>query len=310
MCTQAESGLVIAFNSFREGNPRHAKTILESALLNELENGEIIFALKCANYWQDVFSTVDTLAAGFHRGELLLAQWSHFKEFIETDVNLYTQTLYAVKRGIFSLALENYQVMLNERDKSLKAEMFCRTGLCHKVLGDYETAIRFLQDANTLRTNSAAILAELGDCYALCGEEKTAKVLFREAFFIAPSHVDNSFLESELFCRLKERTAHAGYSGDLLQEWIPVYGVLFGVFNIKRELRALEAGKLKQAVFAFEKELKEEGIENNLLVPRLINHYFWLIDHYVATNSERFRINEILLKIKLLDSTIYDMYTV
>ena len=150
----------------------------------------------------------------------------------------------------------------------------------------------------------------MADCYALCGQEKTAKVLFREAFFIEPQKVDNSFLESELFCRLAERTAQAGYSGQALQEWIPVYGVLYGVFNIKRELRALEAGKLKQAVFALENELKESDKEPELLVPRLINRYFWLIDHYMTTNGDRARINEILLKIKLLDGSIYDMYTV
>ena len=86
--------------------------------------------------------------------------------------------------------------------------------------------------------------------------------------------------------------------------------MLYGVFNIKRELRALEAGKLKQAVFALENELKEAESQTELLVPRLINHYFWLIDHYNTTNSERARINETLLKIKLLDSSIYDMYTV
>ena len=161
-----------------------------------------------------------------------------------------------------------------------------------------------------MQPNSADIFAELADCYALCGEEKTAKVLFREAFFIEPQQVDNSFLESELFCRLAERTQKAGYSGQALQEWLPVYGVLYGVFNIKRELRALEAGKLKQAVFALENELKEAESQTELLVPRLINHYFWLIDHYNTTNSERARINETLLKIKLLDSSIYDMYTV
>ena len=86
--------------------------------------------------------------------------------------------------------------------------------------------------------------------------------------------------------------------------------MLYGVFNIKRELRALEAGKLKQSVFALENELKESDKEPELLVPRLINRYFWLIDHYMTTNGERERINEILLKIKLLDSSIYDMYTV
>lgn len=310
MCTQTESGLILAFNSFKEGNIRRAKTLLENELQIELESAEILFSLKCANYWKDIFDTLNTLQTDFQRGELLFSQWIHFKHFVKNDENTYTQAFFAIRCGIFTTALEYYRHMITERDKELKAEILCRVGICHKMLGDYETAIRFLQDANTMHANSAEILAELADCYALCGEEKTAKVLFRESFFIAPCDINNAFLESELFCLLKERTADEGYVGNALQEWIPVYGVLFGVFNVKRELRALEAGKLKQAIFTLEKELKDEGFENELLVPRLINHYFWLIDHYVATTGERLKINEILLKIKLLDDDVYNLYTV
>ncbi len=310
MSTQAETGLTAAFNALTEGNPRKAKAVLEHTLSNDLENGEVIFALKCANFWCVILEEAQLTETAYRKGEMLLAQWKRFTAFIGEEAKRHEQAVYAVKKGVFSLALENYQRMLNEKNKTLKAEMLYKTGLCHKLLGNYETAIRFFQDANTLQPNSADIFAKLADCYALCGEEKTAKVLFREAFFIEPQQVDNSFLESELFCRLAERTQKAGYSGQALQEWLPVYGVLYGVFNIKRELRALEAGKLKQAVFALENELKEAESQTELLVPRLINHYFWLIDHYNTTNSERARINETLLKIKLLDSSIYDMYTV
>jgi len=89
-----------------------------------------------------------------------------------------------------------------------------------------------------------------------------------------------------------------------------VYGVLYGVFNVKRELRALEFGKLKQAIFALENELKDASAETrSVLVPRLINHYFWLIDHYVNVNDDKTRINEVLLKIKLLDTDVYNRYT-
>ena len=93
-----------------------------------------------------------------------------------------------------------------------------------------------------------------------------------------------------------------------MQEWIPVYGVLFGVFNIKRELSAPEVGKLKQEIFARENEAKDPSSDKVTLVPRLINLYFWLIDHYVMSNDSSSKINEILLKIKLLSSEIYTMY--
>lgn len=90
-----------------------------------------------------------------------------------------------------------------------------------------------------------------------------------------------------------------------------MYGVLYGVLNVKRELRALEFGKLKQAIFALENEIKDASEQSRLvLVPRLINHYFWLIDHYINVNDDKTRINEVLLKIKLLDTDVYNRYTV
>ena len=115
-------------------------------------------------------------------------------------------------------------------------------------------------------------------------------------------------LDSELICYLIKQTEQLGYSGAVLQEWIPVYGVLYGVFSVKRELRAIEIGKLKQNIYALENNLKEVGNERALVAPRLINHYFWLIDHYVMTNEARAHIQEVLLKIRFLDANIYEEY--
>ena len=81
----------------------------------------------------------------------------------------------------------------------------------------------------------------------------------------------------------------------------------------KRELRAFEVGKLKQAVFSLENELKESGSNQDILIPRLINHYFWLVDYYVNSNDDeraRTSINEILLKIKYLDPKIHELYII
>jgi hypothetical protein len=100
-----------------------------------------------------------------------------------------------------------------------------------------------------------------------------------------------------------------GYAGGELAEWIPVYGVLFGVLNVKRELRPLEYGKLKQSIYSLEKRIDEDDeTESAYVVPRLLNRYFWLIDHFVISKENRERIEEITQKIKALDETIYDQY--
>ena len=212
------------------------------------------------------------------------------------------------RTGIFSTALDNFLEALGGHKNPREGELYCKAGICHKKLGEYETALSFLSQASAILPNVPTVLAEIADCYALCGNERAAKVLFRDAFFLGASSVDTSFLDCLMVVRLLKQVEQKGFSGDELLEWLPVYGVLYGVFNIKRELRPPEASKLKQAIFMLESELKSGAENAALLVPRLINHYFWLIDHFAAIQGERNSIEETLLKIKLLDVNIYKQY--
>jgi len=72
---------------------------------------------------------------------------------------------------------------------------------------------------------------ERADAYALQGDERTSKALFREAFFIAPQRVDMELLESGMIRRLAAKVAALGYKGSELAEWMPVYGALLGVYR-------------------------------------------------------------------------------
>lgn len=301
-----EKGLAQAYDLMKNGTPAAAVDILEDVLSQDLENEEIVFAIKCANYWRFPLENIMKLGSPYERGESLLHQWKSFSAYIGDRQD--DRAAYALRTGIFTLALEDYAKVVPDGTTAQKAELKRKTGLCYKKLGDYEKARSLLEEAYSLKSDSAAIMAELADCYALCGEIKNAKAFFREAFYIDAQEIEIEFLEAEIVTRLIQQVQDAGYTGKVLKEWVPVYGVLFGVFRVSRELRALEAGRLKQNVFALENEIKEAGSEVSLLTPRLINHYFWLIDYYVNTNEERARINEVLLKIKLLDLSVYDQY--
>jgi hypothetical protein len=95
----------------------------------------------------------------------------------------------------------------------------------------------------------------------------------------------------------------------VLGEWIPVYGYLWGVFSIKRELKQMEVGRLKQSIFSMEAEYEANPARRDVLKPRLLNRYFWLIDHYENSREDPSLIEETLLKIKVTDPDIYQMYT-
>lgn len=308
MCAQSDSELISAYDFFKFGDPASAKKVLENALSDNLENKDIMFALRCANFWIARLKESDAISDLFKQGEYLISSWKRFSIDIRDAENKTEQPLYAIKKGIFQHALNCFNGVLGNSPQSQKAIVFSRIGLTQKMLGNYENALSFLMDANDAMQNSADVLANMADCYALCGDDRTAKVLFREAFFINAQLIDIALLESELIIGLKNKISGKGYEESILKEWLPVYGVLYGVLNLHRELRTAEVFELKQDIYSLENELKGTASDPNLLIPRLINHYFWLVDYYNTVHDDRAKINEIMLKIKLLDADIYEKY--
>ncbi len=298
------------YELLKTGELEQANRELGGILQQNLENSDVIYALTGVNFWTDKLKKAMNATTAFERGEYLVSQWKPFTQYMEKQGPEREPLLYAIKHCAFSLALGFYQTLYREDGTSRDPEIYRKTGLCYKELGDYERALQLLEQAKDGDGDSPCILAELADCYALCGETRLSKVLFREAFFLGAGKIELHFLESEIVRRLVAQVHALGYGGAELAEWIPVYGVLYSVLNVKRELRALEFGKLKQSIFALETELRDAPADARaILVPRLINHYFWLIDHYVNVNDDSARINEVLLKIKLLDTDVYKRYT-
>lgn len=310
MSSQPENEIKRVYDLLKQGDYQSAKEVLSEILVDDLENPEILFGLKCTCFWENKSTQISEITNLFPKGEQLISGWKEFLYLIDNEKSRYEQCIYSIKKGVFTQVLEIFQRLLQENTFSKKGAIVGRIGLCYKQLGDYDTALRFLGEANLENPEKASILAEMADCYALCGEEKNSKILFREAFFINPQDVDISVLESELFCRLYSEVIRTGKKDEVAAEWFPVEGVLLGVLNVKRELRALEVGKLKQNIYALETELKDEGVDSDLIIPRLINNYFRLIDHYTTVMEDRTKINEILLKIKLLNADVYERYTV
>lgn len=298
------------YELLKQGEIEQAGIELNMLFQKDLENADILYALTGVNFWKDKLKKALEATTTFERGEFIVSQWKPFIGYMQKQGSINETTLYALKNCAFLHALNYYQSLYNENGATQDPELYRKIGLCYKALGNYEQSLHLLELAKEGANDSPPILAELADCYMLCGETRLGKVLFREAFFLGASAIDLQFLESEIIQRLASQVQSLGYTDSQITEWIPIYGVLYGVFNIKRELRALEFGKLKQAIYALENEINDVGPElQAMLVPRLINHYFWLIDHYVNVNDDKAKVDEVLLKIKLLDTGVYKKYT-
>lgn len=277
----------------------------ERALALDFENREVQGALKVLRFWDERARIAGAVETPMESGERLLSHWRTYRPF-ERDADGITPRLqHAVRRYVFGVAHKAFASALT-RGGAPDSGVLLRMGRCSKMRGEYDEALRSLRDAVAAGRESGELLAELADTNALVDRVPEAKALFREAFFVDPLGVDIDYLESELALRLIREVRDQGIPEDQLRVWIPVYGVVLDVFNVKRELRSVEYGRLKQSIYALEREV-DPALPDR--VPRLLNRYFWLIDYYQHTEADRSRIEDVLLNIKTLDPKIYELYT-
>lgn len=297
----------IARDCLKKGDFEKAKTEIEKALSIDFNDPLIISSLKYINFWTERKSRFQNVEGHYERGIYLMRQWKSFMQFsgrLEKEDEL---SVYSLKYWVFSQALFHFTEILESGADD--PELLMKIGLCHKNLGDYCRALEFLETTMQGKTEDAELLAEIADCYAFINEVRASKIFFREAFFIDPQAVDVYSLESLLIKKLIGRVRGLGFDEKHLKEWIPVYGVLYGVFNIKRELKALELGKLKQSINSLEHQLEEDSESRDITIPRLINRYFWLIDYYVSVSDSKDRIEDVLRKINKLNPSVYELYS-
>ncbi|MDR0527050.1 MAG: hypothetical protein LBG79_04440 [Spirochaetaceae bacterium] len=297
-----------ALLELKAGHADEAVAFLEDALRVDSEDAETLDVLKCLHWWLEKFEAIDGISTPYDEGFFLMGQWPAFYEFLETIGSGSERCRYAVRHFVYAFALRSFEKVLADPAPRHDPALLLRVGRCYKGVGNYEEALKFLQKAAQFRQQDGAALAELADVHALLGEEKLAKVLFREAFFIDPEGIDINSLECEMIVRLAERARAMGVGSKELPLWLPVYGALLGVLSVKRELKRVELGKLNQEVFALEDEVRK-NTDDTSAVPRLLNRYLWLLDHYeICEEDESAKISEIQLRIKLIDPQIYDRY--
>lgn len=309
---QAVSELVkSSYAKLKDCDINGACEFLEKALSLEFENDEIKFALKCVHWWIEHTEKLEKINEPSEKGVFIISLLKHYNVFLEQikSDKVYEQSLYAVRYFVHAKALFFFKELLagslvNQHDPSF----LLLVGRCYKGIGDYEEALNYLGQAVRFKREDAETLAEIADINALLGETKAAKALFREAFFIDPSKIDLESLESALITHLRDNVSELGYGKETLCEWIPVYAAIWGVFSVKRELKQVEIGRLKQSIFTLEAEYKANPLRQEILKPRLLNRYFWLIDHYENIKETSSLIEENLLKIKVTDLNIYQKY--
>jgi tetratricopeptide (TPR) repeat protein len=306
---QAAQLLKEAYEKLKASDALTACMLLEQAMKDDFSNEEIKYALKSVQWWLDQSGKIDEIKNPYEKGGYIISLLKQYYVFLEQYDNVYDQCRYAVRYYVFSRALFFFEGLLGNHANQHDPGLLLLVGRCYKGLGNYDEALKYLEQAVRFKREDAETLAEVADINALLAETKTAKALFREAFFLDPSKIDINSLESALILQLWEKVNALGYKDELVSEWMPIYASLWGVFSVKRELKQMEVGRLRQSIFSLEAEYYANPARQEQIKPRLLNRYFWLVDHYENSHEDSSLIDETLLKIKLIDPDIYQKYT-
>jgi len=295
-----------AVNCISIGDLEKADKIFKMLRSKEITDSRVKTDTMYVEFWLSRKPKYQETGDHYKRGIFILRQWKVFLDYIkdrEPDGKVFS----AIKTRIFSQALHSFSRFASESRISDSATLF-HIGVCYKNIGNYMEAIQSLEKANSKKNSDAAVLSELADCYEMVNQTRLARLFFREAFYIDPQKIDLDGLESLMINQLATGVRNMGYSGDALKEWIPVYGVLKGLFDIKRELRPLEAAQLRQSIVTLETAINDgENVE--LFIPRLINRYFWLLDFYDIIGNNSGARDATLKKIRDLTPAVYELYT-
>lgn len=306
--TGAQRLLQQAYTDLKEADAVSARKHLEEALRQDFGNPEVKYSLMCVKWWLDRMGSIDQFREPYDKAGYIMSQWKAWYSFLDRVGEACDSCRYAVKHYVFNSALRYFEETLGDRTSRRDPVLMLQIGRCYKGVGNYEEALKWLEESVRLIKEDGETLAELADVNALLMKNRVAKALFREAFFLDPQKVDLRDMESELIVRLQDHVAALGYRGPELAEWIPVYGSLIGVFSVKRELRPVELGRLKQSIFSLENDIRSNPSVSAVLKPRLINRYFWLIDYCENIQAYSSLVEDTKLKLKLIDKAIFDRY--
>ena len=318
-----------AYGKLRIGAFGDAAKVLERALELDVEYEGVTATLKSVRFWGERRRRLEDLEES-DRAPYLLDQWAAFRGFAARIEDLPERCYADIKFHVHATAAEYLRKCERPDHRTAGHDRYRRPlpetrrllllGYACKAMGDFVEAISNLERARKVDRDWPPLLAELADCYSLIGEHRAAQVFFREAFYRGAAEIAIDRLESPLIRRLTGAIRDAGVTAAVC-EWIPVYGTLLGAFSVSRELAPVEYGQLLQSVFDLEQRLglrpragQERNADTNrsgardALPARLLNRYFWLIEHYRCTGEEPSKIADVLRRIKTVDAAVHRQY--
>jgi tetratricopeptide (TPR) repeat protein len=295
-----------ALDLLREGDFKGAQESFTLLLQQNHANSIAESGIKCCKYWIPRIQKIETTPGGFQKGTLLIDEWKKFESFQKSVKSISAKVVSSIMFFIFNHALETLIQDMN-RTTMVDSQTLSLIAFSYKKIGDFKNAVQYFSEALQSESHNSYIMAQLADCFALIDDERKAKILFREAFHIDPSSIELELLDSNIINSIIIKMREHGVKQKDLKYWLPVYGRVFNVFSIMRELIPVELARLKQEIFQLEKDLQSGANRHeSWLQAQLLNCYLLLYDYGQHSNNTEMVIS-ITGKIHVVSDEIYQI---
>ena len=316
-----EQHLRFAMSYLAEGAFSEAMIAFKEILRHDFSNESAEIGGKCCNYWKVKIEKIrkekDKKSFSCYKaGNFLYEEWRKFILTFNSSKENEIIILDCVKYYVLRLALEYLKKAESEEDTTINVvPLFALIGFLNKILRNYEEAICYFQKVIQIEHFNADAYAQLGNCYELQGEERAAKIMLREAFFLNPAAVDLAKLEnSQLIFRVSSVMKQYDIASGAFVFWIPVYARVYNVFDVKRELGDEEVIRIQKDISNLRNELEnnQEAMKNKNEAEKfkamLLIRYFWLYDYFQGKENAKDEIKKVEERIKDLSCTIYNIF--
>jgi tetratricopeptide (TPR) repeat protein len=299
-----------AVNHLRLGDFTQAGAALEGIFERNPEYADIDTSIKACRFWENRAEWITNGQAGLEKGKFLKEEWNSFEDFIGSDARIDSlPATQAIRMFIFTEAIHSF-TRAWENTISPDAGLLHDIGECYFNIRDLGHAVQTFEYAWELKRDSSRILARLADCYAVLGEErdwqKKSLLYFREAFLHNPREIELKRLVSPVIRSLAYEIGQAGFTGEEVACWIPIFAAFGNYFSIRRELEEYEVAMLQDQAYRLEGELRKSGSDKRILLPLLLNRYICLLDYFLLQANDAIKAELVRKRFIEADREIYE----
>ncbi len=233
--------------------------------------------------------------------------WEHYEHFTRQhqirESQAHWSTLIFLHNQLAYL-MPHLQEILSALDHDFR--LILKFGEIFIHLGDWQNAIQALESARSLKKDDPVILALLGEAYCQENNMYRGLAMFREAFFLDTQKISLEMIQCKVIQDLIAEMRQSGIKEEDMASWLPVFAALYGVFTVKRSLSQMQLEDLNRDTLHLE-ETYRLNRDHTQILPRLLNHYLWLLDYYYVQEQNKISVGEIINRIKTLDPQLYNL---